>query len=68
MFSHNVSGREHGIVNGVEQPEYSETYGKMRFSLNSGQTNAVKTKRRLGGASGMLAEAGGDYRGRTRGE
>ena len=22
MFSHNVSGRDHGIVNGVEQPEY----------------------------------------------
>ena len=40
----------------------------MRFSLNSGQTNAVKTKHRLGGASGMLAEAGGNYRGRTRGE
>ena len=22
MFSHNVSGRDHGIINGVEQPEY----------------------------------------------
>ena len=24
-FSHNVSGRDHGIVNGVEQPEYFRT-------------------------------------------